>query len=140
MRYLYNATHLRMLCVQTGEGWNAGVMPKAMGGRHLDTASRQLPHLEHFVMFSSIVASAGNEGTTSTCDMSFQTLQYIDAEIFASISNPTHQVGREGWKGGGDVSSWYCKVDDRSKGSGSTEHKARMGFQKRQSTLHTPVL
>jgi hypothetical protein len=49
--------------VQTGEGWNAGVNPKAMGGHNLDAATRQLPDLEHFVMFSSIVASAGNEGT-----------------------------------------------------------------------------
>jgi len=49
--------------VQTGEGWNAGVNPKAMGGHNLDAATRQLPELEHFVMFSSIVASAGNEGT-----------------------------------------------------------------------------
>ena len=48
--------------MQTGKGWNAGVIPKAVGGRNLDVASRQLQHLEHFVMFSSIVASAGNEG------------------------------------------------------------------------------
>jgi len=50
------------MVLQTGEGWNAGVNPKAMGGRNLDAATRQLPHLEHFVMFSSYVASAGNEG------------------------------------------------------------------------------
>ena len=50
------------IALQTGEGWNAGVYPKAIGGQNLDAASRALPHLEHFVMFSSIVASAGNEG------------------------------------------------------------------------------
>ena len=48
--------------MQTGEGWNTGVVPKAMGGQNLDEASRLLTTLDHFVMFSSIVASAGNEG------------------------------------------------------------------------------
>lgn len=48
--------------MQTGEGWNTGVVPKAIGGRNLDQASRLLNTVEHFVMFSSIVASAGNEG------------------------------------------------------------------------------
>ena len=48
--------------MQTGEGWNTGVVPKAIGGQNLDEASRSLTMLEHFVMFSSIVASAGNEG------------------------------------------------------------------------------
>ena len=35
---------------------------KAKGAYNLDKASRGLQHLEHFVMWSSFVASAGNEG------------------------------------------------------------------------------
>lgn len=38
------------------------MVPKAIGACNLDQASRGLATLEHFVMFSSIVASAGNEG------------------------------------------------------------------------------
>ena len=36
--------------------------PKAIGAYNLDKISRKLPHLEHFVMWSSFVANAGNEG------------------------------------------------------------------------------
>ena len=38
---------------------------KAKGAYNLDKASRGLQHLEHFVMWSSFVASAGNEGEPS---------------------------------------------------------------------------
>ena len=48
--------------IQTGEGWNKGIAPKAIGAQNLDIASRALPNLQHFVMFSSLVASVGNEG------------------------------------------------------------------------------
>ena len=48
--------------LQTGEGWNACMAPKAIGAYNLDRISRKLHHLEHFVMWSSFVANAGNEG------------------------------------------------------------------------------
>ena len=54
--------NIAVKCEQTGKGWNACIVPKAMGALNLDTASRQLQHLEHFVMFSSVVVSTGNEG------------------------------------------------------------------------------
>ena len=47
---------------QTGESWNKVVRPKALGAWNLDAATRGLPALEHFVCFSSIVASLGNAG------------------------------------------------------------------------------
>jgi hypothetical protein len=47
---------------QTGESWNKVVRPKALGAWNLDAATRGLADLEHFVCFSSIVASLGNAG------------------------------------------------------------------------------
>jgi fatty acid synthase len=38
------------------------VKPKAHGALNLDAATQGLPHLEHFVLFSSAVSSIGNEG------------------------------------------------------------------------------
>jgi hypothetical protein len=49
-------------CAQTGESWNAPIIPKAVGALNLDKVSQSLTHLEHFVIFSSIVSSVGNEG------------------------------------------------------------------------------
>ena len=39
--------------------------PKAIGSWNLDAASRGLRHLDHFVFFSSIVATQGNAGEQS---------------------------------------------------------------------------
>jgi hypothetical protein len=51
------------LChLQNGPDWNAVVKPKAHGALNLDAATQGLPHLEHFIVFSSIVASIGNDG------------------------------------------------------------------------------
>ncbi len=47
---------------QTGESWNKVVRPKALGAWNLDAATRGLADLEHFICFSSIVASLGNAG------------------------------------------------------------------------------
>lgn len=51
-----------LLLLQTGEAWNRCVRPKAIGSWNLDAASRGLRHLDHFVFFSSIVATQGNAG------------------------------------------------------------------------------
>ena len=48
--------------MQTGESWNAPIIPKAYGALNLDALSDGLPHLEQFVIFSSVVSSTGNEG------------------------------------------------------------------------------
>ena len=48
--------------MQTGESWNAPIIPKAYGALNLDALSDSLPHLEQFVIFSSVVSSTGNEG------------------------------------------------------------------------------
>ena len=47
---------------QTGESWNKVVRPKALGAWNLDAVTRDLASLEHFVCFSSIVATLGNAG------------------------------------------------------------------------------
>ncbi|KAK9826437.1 hypothetical protein WJX81_005723 [Elliptochloris bilobata] len=68
MAPLAGIMHLAMLlddaplAAQTGAGWNAAAAPKAWAAQHLDAASRGLPCLEHFVMFSSIVAAYGQPG------------------------------------------------------------------------------
>lgn len=48
--------------LQTGESWNKVMHAKAKGAANLDKVSRKCKELEHFVMWSSFVASAGNEG------------------------------------------------------------------------------
>ena len=48
--------------MQTGESWNAPIIPKAYGALNLDALSDSLPHLDQFVVFSSVVSSTGNEG------------------------------------------------------------------------------
>ena len=48
--------------LQTGRSWNAVMHAKAHGARNLDSATRGIKSLQHFVMWSSIVAAAGNEG------------------------------------------------------------------------------
>ncbi len=48
--------------MQTGESWNAPIIPKAYGALNLDALSDSLPNLEQFVIFSSVVSSTGNEG------------------------------------------------------------------------------
>ena len=40
------------------------VRPKALGAWNLDAATRDLAALEHFVCFSSIVATLGNAGAS----------------------------------------------------------------------------
>ena len=52
----------RGMRLQTGESWNKVVRPKALGAWNLDAATRDLASLEHFVCFSSIVATLGNAG------------------------------------------------------------------------------
>lgn len=54
------------MLVQTGESWNAPIIPKAYGALNLDAVSYDLPHLEQFVIFSSVVSSTGNEGKELT--------------------------------------------------------------------------
>ena len=49
---------------QSGESWNKVMHAKAKGGVNMDLATRNCKQLEHFVMWSSFVASAGNEGTS----------------------------------------------------------------------------
>ena len=50
---------------------------KAKGAYNLDKASRGLQHLEHFVMWSSFVASAGNEGEHSFPSLLPLSMPYI---------------------------------------------------------------
>ena len=62
-----NPQSLRVLAgarAQTGAGWNAAAAPKAWAAQHLDAASRGLTMLEHFVLFSSMVAAYGQPGAT----------------------------------------------------------------------------
>ena len=51
--------------LQSGESWNKVMHAKANGGVNMDLATRHCKDLKHFVMWSSFVASAGNEGTSS---------------------------------------------------------------------------
>ena len=52
-----------LLVVDWARAWNAAVVPKAHGALNLDAVSAtRLPHLEQFVIFSSVVSSTGNEG------------------------------------------------------------------------------
>ena len=55
-------TDLAPAGLQTGESWNRVMHAKAHGARNLDRAVHGITTLEHFVMWSSIVAVAGNEG------------------------------------------------------------------------------
>ena len=48
--------------VQDGESWNKTIRPKAAGAWNLHALSLGLPELQHFVMFSSIVAAIGHHG------------------------------------------------------------------------------
>ena len=48
--------------VQDGESWNRAVRPKAAGAWNLHALSLDLPELQHFVMFSSIVSAIGHHG------------------------------------------------------------------------------
>ena len=52
--------------LQTGKSWMQSVAPKAHGAYNLDKATHGIDTLEHFVMWSSFVASAGNEGMNSS--------------------------------------------------------------------------
>ena len=47
---------------QDGESWNKAIRPKAAGAWNLHALSLGLPELQHFVMFSSIVAAIGHHG------------------------------------------------------------------------------
>jgi hypothetical protein len=49
--------------VQSGEGWNGCVVPKALGAINLDVESRKLlKPLDVFVLFSSAIVEMGNPG------------------------------------------------------------------------------
>ena len=48
--------------MQTGESWDMVLHAKSRGAHNLHKASLQCKELDHFVMWSSFVASAGNEG------------------------------------------------------------------------------
>jgi hypothetical protein len=50
--------------VQSGEDWEAVQSGKARGALNLDAACSGVTTLEHFVVFSSVVAAVGNEGGT----------------------------------------------------------------------------
>ena len=56
---------------QDGESWNKAVRPKAVGGWNLHNLSLKMDHLEHFVIFSSIVSSIGHQGASP----SFETFE-----------------------------------------------------------------
>lgn len=47
---------------QSGEDWEAVQSGKALGALNLDAACSGADTLEHFVIFSSVVAAVGNEG------------------------------------------------------------------------------
>lgn len=56
------------LGLQSGEGWNRCVLPKAMGAINLDAESRRLSTpLDVFVLFSSAIVEMGNPGTWWLC-------------------------------------------------------------------------
>lgn len=47
---------------QDGHNWNETVKPKAHGALNLDEATQGITSLEHFVLFSSVVVTLGNQG------------------------------------------------------------------------------
>ena len=49
---------------QTGEDWSIVVGAKARGAYNLDRACQHVATLDHFVMFSSLVSTVGNEGAS----------------------------------------------------------------------------
>ena len=51
-----------MPVLQDGESWNKAIRPKAAGAWNLHALSLDLPELQHFVMFSSIVSAIGHHG------------------------------------------------------------------------------
>ena len=51
-----------LVALQTGEDWEVVHSGKARGALNLDAACSGIATLEHFVIFSSMVATAGNEG------------------------------------------------------------------------------
>ena len=48
--------------MQTGESWEKVLHAKSRGAHYLHQASLHCKELDHFVMWSSFVATAGNEG------------------------------------------------------------------------------
>ena len=53
--------------LQDGESWNRAIRPKAVGAWNLHELSLGLKELEHFVIFSSVVASMGHQGSWRFC-------------------------------------------------------------------------
>lgn len=49
--------------MQTGESWNKVMHAKTKGAYNMHNATKKCKQLDYFVMWSSLVASAGNEGT-----------------------------------------------------------------------------
>ncbi|EIE22203.1 ketoacyl-synt-domain-containing protein [Coccomyxa subellipsoidea C-169] len=89
----------RWMSNQTGESWNLAVIPKAHGAVNLDSVSRSLPHLEHFVIFTSVVSSIGNEGqgnygyANSACDMLCMSRRAAGLPALALAWGPVDHVG-----------------------------------------------
>ena len=64
---------------------------KAHGAHHLHRASRGIDTIEHFVMWSSIVAAAGNEGTPTSgllCDL--PVVPAVNQPLFSMRANSLH--------------------------------------------------
>ena len=55
--------------MQTGESWDMVLHAKSRGAHNLHKASLQCKELDHFVMWSSFVASAGNEGAPASAQL-----------------------------------------------------------------------
>ncbi|CAK0786732.1 hypothetical protein CVIRNUC_009946 [Coccomyxa viridis] len=89
----------RWMANQTGESWNAPIIPKAYGALNLDALSDSLPHLEQFVIFSSVVSSTGNEGqgnygyANSVCDMLCMSRRAAGKPALAIAWGPVDHVG-----------------------------------------------
>ncbi|EIE23140.1 hypothetical protein COCSUDRAFT_47508 [Coccomyxa subellipsoidea C-169] len=89
----------RWMSNQTGESWNAPIIPKAYGALNLDKVSQKLPHLEQFVIFSSVVSSTGNEGqgnygyANSVCDMLCMSRRAAGLPALALAWGPVDHVG-----------------------------------------------
>ena len=69
--------------LQTGENWQLGMEAKVLGAYNLDRASMRLPELRHFVLWSSQVTQAGNEGM-----LHFHSLGIQSFMSFGNISLP----------------------------------------------------
>lgn len=77
--------------MQTGESWNTIMHAKAHGAYNLDKASRGIDTLEHFVLWSSLVAAFGNEGKCSACGAYARlVLQVSPCMAYLTVAHMTH--------------------------------------------------